>query len=72
MYSRFLITVGGELNNSVIAVCVGQISRLFWCHHYAIILRFWQALNVVGQAGKPRTISGFQTYQTPMWLASTK
>ncbi|KAJ7804559.1 hypothetical protein B0H14DRAFT_2612169 [Mycena olivaceomarginata] len=54
MYLRFLITVNGELNNSTIAVHIGQ------------------ALNVVGQAGKPRTISGFQMHQMPMWLALTK
>jgi hypothetical protein len=27
---------------------------------------------VVGQAGKPRTISGFQTHQTPVRLATTE
>jgi len=27
---------------------------------------------VVGQAGKPRTISGFQTHQTPVRLAHTE
>ncbi|KAJ7761863.1 hypothetical protein B0H14DRAFT_2403682 [Mycena olivaceomarginata] len=31
-----------------------------------------QALDVVGQAGKPRTISGFQTHQTPVRLATTE
>jgi hypothetical protein len=72
MYLRFLITVNGELNNSTIAVHIGQVSRLFWHLCYAIILRFWQALNVVGQAGKLQTISGFQMHQMPMWLALTK
>jgi hypothetical protein len=31
-----------------------------------------QALDVVGQAGKPRKILGFQTHQTPVKLAATK
>jgi 26S proteasome regulatory subunit N1 len=31
-----------------------------------------QALDVVGQAGKPRTISGFQTHQTPVRLGTTE
>ena len=31
-----------------------------------------QAVDVVGQAGKPRTISGFQTHQTPVRVASTE
>lgn len=31
-----------------------------------------QAVDVVGQAGKPRTISGFQTHQTPVRLGQTE
>jgi 26S proteasome regulatory subunit N1 len=31
-------------------------------------VRVGQAVDVVGQAGKPRTISGFQTHQTPVRL----
>ena len=31
-----------------------------------------QAVDVVGQAGKPRTISGFQTHQTPVRLGTTE
>jgi len=37
-----------------------------------ITVRVGQAVDVVGQAGKPRTISGFQTYQTPVRLATTE
>lgn len=29
-------------------------------------------MDVVGQAGKPRTISGFQTHQTPVRLGTTE
>ncbi|CAK5272385.1 unnamed protein product [Mycena citricolor] len=36
-----------------------------------VTVRVGQALDVVGQAGKPRTISGFQTHQTPVRLATT-
>ncbi|KAF7289899.1 26S proteasome regulatory subunit RPN1 [Mycena indigotica] len=35
-----------------------------------VTVRVGQALDVVGQAGKPRTISGFQTHQTPVRLAT--
>ncbi|KRX44471.1 26S proteasome non-ATPase regulatory subunit 2 [Trichinella murrelli] len=32
-------------------------------------VRVGQAVDVVGQAGKPKTITGFQTYNTPILLA---
>ncbi|KAF7355839.1 26S proteasome regulatory subunit RPN1 [Mycena venus] len=37
-----------------------------------VTMRVGQALDVVGQAGKPQTISGFQTHQTPVQLATTR
>jgi len=37
-----------------------------------VTVRVGQALDVVGQAGKPRTISGFQTHQTPVRVATTE
>ncbi|ETW75927.1 hypothetical protein HETIRDRAFT_54132 [Heterobasidion irregulare TC 32-1] len=37
-----------------------------------VTVRVGQAIDVVGQAGKPRTISGFQTHQTPVRLATTE
>lgn len=36
-----------------------------------VTVRVGQAVDIVGQAGKPRTISGFQTYQTPVRLGTT-
>ena len=33
---------------------------------------FYEAIDVVGQAGKPRTISGFQTHQSPVRLGTTE
>lgn len=33
-----------------------------------VTVRVGQAVDVVGQAGKPRTISGFQTHQAPVRL----
>ncbi len=35
-------------------------------------VRVGQAVDVVGQAGKPRTISGFQTHSTPVRLGTTE
>ncbi|KAH8830118.1 armadillo-type protein [Flagelloscypha sp. PMI_526] len=37
-----------------------------------VTVRVGQAVDVVGQAGKPRTISGFQTHQTPVRLGVTE
>jgi len=39
---------------------------------FAVTVRVGQAVDVVGQAGKPRTISGFQTHQTPVRLGTTE
>lgn len=33
-------------------------------------VRVGQAVDVVGQAGRPKTITGFQTYTTPVILAT--
>ncbi len=35
-----------------------------------VTVRVGQAVDVVGQAGKPKTITGFQTHTTPVLLAS--
>ncbi|TIB78225.1 26S proteasome regulatory complex, non-ATPase subcomplex, Rpn1 subunit [Wallemia mellicola] len=35
-------------------------------------VRVGQAVDVVGQAGKPRTISGFQTHETPVRMANNE
>ena len=35
-----------------------------------VSVRVGKAVDVVGQAGKPRTISGFQTHTTPVRLGS--
>ncbi|KIK97616.1 hypothetical protein PAXRUDRAFT_824776 [Paxillus rubicundulus Ve08.2h10] len=37
-----------------------------------VTVRVGQAVDVVGQAGKPRTISGFQTHQTPVRLGTAE
>ncbi|KAF5336461.1 hypothetical protein D9611_006460 [Ephemerocybe angulata] len=37
-----------------------------------VTVRVGQAIDVVGQAGKPRTISGFQTHSTPVRLGITE
>lgn len=42
-------------------------------HSHLLHLYFYfftlQAVDVVGQAGKPKTITGFQTHTTPVLLA---
>ena len=37
-----------------------------------VTVRVGQAVDVVAQAGKPRTISGFQTHSTPVRLGTTE
>jgi len=37
-----------------------------------VSVRVGQAVDVVGQAGKPRTISGFQTHTTPVRITTTE
>jgi len=37
-----------------------------------VSVRVGQAVDVVGQAGKPRTISGFQTHTTPVRMGTTE
>lgn len=36
----------------------------------AVPVRVGQAVDVVGQAGRPKTITGFQTHSTPVLLAA--
>lgn len=39
------------------------------CRPLPVSVRVGQAVDVVGQAGKPKTITGFQTHTTPVLLA---
>ena len=36
----------------------------------SVPVRVGQAVDVVGQAGRPKTITGFQTHSTPVLLAT--
>ena len=72
MYPRFLMTLDEELNNIPVTVRVGQVSINFTVISSYISDIFPQAVDVVGQAGKPRTISGFQTHSTPVRLGTTE
>ena len=73
MYPRFLITLNEDLENLPVTVRVGQVKltftlKLLWHVAHGVD----KAVDVVGQAGKPRTISGFQTHQTPVRLGTTE
>ena len=72
MYPRFLITLNEELESIPVTVRVGQVSIDFTVISSYISDIFPQAVDVVGQAGKPRTISGFQTHSTPVRLGTTE
>ncbi|KAJ3164106.1 proteasome regulatory particle base subunit [Geranomyces variabilis] len=39
---------------------------------FPVTVRVGQAVDVVGQAGRPKTITGFQTHSTPVLLAYTE
>lgn len=41
-------------------------------HPFPVLVRVGQAVDVVGQAGKPKTITGFQTHTTPVLLANNE
>jgi len=73
MYPRFMITLDEELNNIPVTVRVGQV-RFSPLHIRLSLLisLILKAVDVVGQAGKPRTISGFQTHSTPVRLGNTE
>ena len=72
MYPRFLITLNEELNSVPVTVRVGQVSIGHALNPLSVTDHILQAVDVVGQAGKPRTISGFQTHQTPVRLGTTE
>lgn len=38
----------------------------------AVTVRVGQAVDVVGQAGRPKSITGFQTHNTPVLLAHSE
>ncbi|KAJ3032270.1 proteasome regulatory particle base subunit [Rhizophlyctis rosea] len=42
------------------------------CKSIPVTVRVGQAVDVVGQAGRPKTITGFQTHSTPVLLAYTE
>lgn len=72
MYPRFLITLDEKLQNIPVTVRVGQVGLLFLLLQNIYLICYIQAVDVVGQAGKPRTISGFQTHQTPVRMGTTE
>lgn len=58
IYPRFLVALDGESKDGG-AVLPAK----------PLLVRVGQAVDVVGQAGKPKTITGFQTHSTPVLLA---
>ncbi|CAG8438595.1 3197_t:CDS:10 [Ambispora gerdemannii] len=64
MYPRFLITLDENLNSLPVTVRVGQDDT----NNHGNM----QAVDVVGQAGRPKTITGFQTHSTPVLLAHSE
>ena len=74
MQPRMLVTFDEELNPLPVSVRVGQavdvVGAVSWRHylllHYSLLIYHYSL-----QAGKPKTITGFQTHTTPV-LISTK
>jgi 26S proteasome regulatory subunit N1 len=75
MFPRFLITLDSDLKEFPVTVRVGQVCPIC-LRRFSYIDRTSRsppkAVDVVGQAGKPRTISGFQTHQTPVRMGTTE
>lgn len=78
MQPRMLVTFDEELRPLPVSVRVGQVrGSQGWGGAVLMSLRvpgielalLSQAVDVVGQAGKPKTITGFQTHTTPVLLA---
>lgn len=68
MQPRMLVTFDEDLNPLPVPVRVGLVSDRYI--FFAVFLTdLFQAVDVVGQAGKPKTITGFQTHTTPVLLA---
>lgn len=80
MQPRMLVTFDEELRPLPVSVRVGQVrppslppqrengrEGLFGFFKNCLI--WLQAVDVVGQAGKPKAITGFQTHTTPVLLA---
>ncbi|RKP25405.1 26S proteasome regulatory subunit RPN1 [Syncephalis pseudoplumigaleata] len=63
MYPRFLIALNEHLDPLSVTVRVGQASD---------IIAAMTAVDVVGQAGRPKAITGFQTHTTPVLLAHSE
>jgi 26S proteasome regulatory subunit N1 len=75
MHPRMLVTFDEDLKPLPVSVRVGQviatqIGHQLYVYNYYINFFFLKAVDVVGQAGKPKTITGFQTHTTPVLLAA--
>lgn len=78
MQPRMLVTFDEELRPLPVSVRVGQVRGsqgwgrgvlMSLCLCGIDLTLLLQAVDVVGQAGKPKTITGFQTHTTPVLLA---
>lgn len=78
MQPRMLVTFDEELRPLPVSVRVGQVRGsqgwgqgvlMSLCLPGIDLTLLLQAVDVVGQAGKPKTITGFQTHTTPVLLA---
>ena len=80
MQPRMLVTFDEKLQPLPVTVRVGQV-RVIFDFRFIITVTiselsiqllcviYFKAVDVVGQAGKPKTITGFQTHTTPVLLA---
>lgn len=76
MQPRMLVTFDEKLQPLPVTVRVGQVRNIFrfidkwfWDDKIIVFIYIKKAVDVVGQAGKPKTITGFQTHTTPVLLA---
>jgi len=68
-------TILGKSHYLLFALCTAMHPRMLVTFNeelqpLPVSVRVGQAVDVVGQAGKPKTITGFQTHTTPVLLAA--
>jgi 26S proteasome regulatory subunit N1 len=61
-YHYLLFALAGSIHPRMLLTVDGDMNPL------PVPVRVGQAVDTVGQAGRPKTITGFQTYTTPVLL----
>lgn len=72
MHPRWLVTLDENLEPLNVTVRVGQVCIYFFFQYLQYIcfnFQYFQAVDVIGKAGTPKTIAGSHTHSTPVLLS---